>query len=130
LRTFSKARTHNPERQALHDSVWRLDSGFSSALGLAAITATGVLLTALGLAVSLGVMQVKTQLLADTAALTTVDTQIGAIAGYPCENAELIAGSNGAILTECRIVGLGAQIELSQSLGLLEIFGWAEAKAR
>lgn len=87
-------------------------------------------MTALGLAVSLGVMQVKTQLLADTAALTAVDTQIGAVAGYPCENAELIAGTNGAILIECRIVGLGAQIELSQSLGLLEIFGWAEAKAR
>lgn len=87
-------------------------------------------MTALGLAVSLGVMQVKTQLLADTAALTAVDTQIGAVAGYPCENAELIASTNGAILLECRIVGFGAQIELSQSLGSLEIFGWAEAKAR
>jgi hypothetical protein len=127
LRRTNQAGAVSVDSKTLHDPLWGLDSGFSSAIGLVAITATGVLLTALGLAVSLGLAQVQTQLLADTAALTTVDTMIGAIAGYPCENAELIAGRIGAILVECRIVGHGAQIELSQSVGLFEIFGWAEA---
>jgi hypothetical protein len=128
LRKAHQAGALPTDCKTLHDSLWRLDAGFSSAIGLFAITALGVLLTALGLAVSLGLAQVKTQLLADAAALTTVDTMIGAIAGYPCENAELIVGRIGAILIECRIVGLGAQVELSQSVGFFEIFGWAEAR--
>lgn len=128
MRAAHQPRANTPDGKTLHDSLWWLDSGFSSAIGLVAITATSVVMTALGLAVSVGVASVKTQLLADTAALTTVDTMIGAIAGYPCENAELIAGRIGAILIECRIVGHGAQIELSQSIGFIEIYGWAEAR--
>ena len=128
MRKAHQAGIISADGKNLHDSLWRLDAGFSSAIGLVALTASGVLLTALGFAVTLGVTQVKTQLLADTAALTAVDTMIGAVAGYPCENAELIVGRNGGILIECRIVGLGAQIELSQSVGFFEIFGWAEAR--
>lgn len=128
MRSDNQAGAVKPNGKTVHDSLWRLDSGFASAIALVTITAIAVLLSALGLAVSLGVATVQTQLLADAAALTTVDTMIGAVAGYPCENAELIAGRIGAILIECRIVGLGAQIELSQSVGFFEIFGRAEAR--
>lgn len=128
MHSAHQAGVGRPDGKTLHDSLWRLDSGFASAIALVTVTAMAVLLTSLGLAVSLGLAQVNTQLLADAAALTTVDTLIGAVAGYPCENAELIAGRIGAILIECRIVGLGAQIELSQSVGFFEILGRAEAR--
>jgi hypothetical protein len=88
------------------------------------------LFTALGTALALAHFQVKSQLVADVAALTAADTVIGAIAGFPCENAELIAVSDGAFLSSCRIVGLGAVVQTTQNLGFFEVSRWAEASGR
>ena len=112
---------------AMHDSVWRLDHGFSMAVTLIAISILSLLATGLGIALGLAQFQVKSQLTADAVALTAADTALGAISGYPCENAGLIAKADGAILTSCRIVGLGAVVQTTQNLGLFEVSRWAEA---
>ena len=118
---------HKARSNTLHDSLWRLDDGFGLAISLIAISALSLLATGLGIALSLAQAQVKSQLTADAVALTAADTALGAIAGYPCENAELIAKANGAILTSCRIVGLGAVVQTTQNLGLFEVSRRAEA---
>ena len=114
----------------LHDSLWRLDQGFSVAVAIVAIALVSTLFTALGTALALAHFQVKSQLVADAAALTAADTVIGAIAGFPCENAELIAVSDGAFLSSCRIVGLGAVVQTTQNFGFFEVSRWAEASGR
>ena len=119
--------SYKPRCNALHDSLWRLDDGFGLAISLIAISALSLMATGLGIALSLAQAQVKSQLTADAVALIAADTALGAIAGYPCENAELIAEANGAILTSCRIVGLGAVVQTTQNLGLFEVSRRAEA---
>lgn len=119
--------SYKPRCNTLHDSLWRLDDGFGLAISLIAISALSLMATGLGIALSLAQAQVKSQLTADAVALTAADTALGAIAGYPCENAELIAEANGAILTSCRIVGLGAVVQTTQNLGLFEVSRRAEA---
>ena len=119
--------SHKARSNTLHDSLWRLDDGFGLAISLIAISALSLLATGLGIALSLAQAQVKSQLTADAVALTAADTALGAIAGYPCENAELIAKANGAILTSCRIVGLGAVVQTTQNLGFFEVSRRAEA---
>lgn len=94
-----------------------------------AIATLSLLLTSLGLALGIAQHQVDTQLIADTAALTAADTMLGAIAGFPCENAELITTSDGASLTSCRIVGHGAIVEATKNFGIFEVSRWAEASA-
>ena len=112
---------------SMHDSLWRLDAGFSIAVTLVSVAIVSLMATGLGIAVGLAQAQVKSQLTADAAALTAADTALGAIAGYPCENAELIAKADGAFLTSCRIVGLGAVVQTTQNLGVFEVSRWAEA---
>ena len=119
--------SYKPRCNALHDSLWRLDDGFGLAISLIAISALSLMATGLGIGLSLAQAQVKSQLTADAVALTAADTALGAIAGYPCENAELIAKADGAILTSCRIVGLGAVVQTTQNLGFFEVSRWAEA---
>ena len=129
MRAHRKVWTDTHPCRALRDCLRGLDQGFSYALGVLLIAIVSVLITSMGLAVSVAQLQVRTQLLADTAALTAADTLIGAIAGYPCENADNIVALDGAFMASCRIVGLGAQIEVTQNLGFLEVSGWAEAGA-
>ena len=127
MRDISQRRPRGYRGNSLHDSLWRLDHGFSVAIALIAIATTSVLLTAYGTAISLAQFQVKAQLSADAAALVGADTLLGAVAGYPCENAEQIAKADGAILNSCRIVGLGVIVETTQNFGLFEVSQWAEA---
>lgn len=115
------------ENRTLHDSLWRLDGGFSAALATAFFGALITILSALGGAIFLAQQQIRIQLIADTAALVAADTLVGAIAGYPCQNAELIADSDGALLVSCRIVGLVAEIELAKSLGPITVLKSAQA---
>ena len=115
------------ENRTLHDPLWRLEDGFSATLAMAFVAILIAILSALGGAIVLAQQQIRIQLVADTAALVAADTLIGAIAGYPCQNAELIADSDGALLVSCRIVGLVADIELSKSLGPITVLKSAQA---
>jgi len=96
-------------------------------VALVTIAGLSVVLTALGTALAIGQFQVRLQLTADSAALVAADTMLGAVAGYPCENAETIAGIDGAFLSSCRIVGLGATVKATQNFGIFEVSRWAEA---
>ena len=127
MRHGKQIRACKARSNPLHDSLWRLDAGFSLAIALIAISTLSLMATGLGIALSHAQFKIKSQLTADTVALTAADTALGAIAGYPCENAEVIAKANGAILTSCRIVGLGAVVQTTQNLGLFEVSRWAEA---
>ena len=127
MREREQAGVYKTGNHPVHDSIWRLDGGFSTALALIAISTLSLLATGLGVAIGMAQFQVKSQLTADSVALTAADTVLGAIAGYPCENAELIAKADGAILTSCRIVGLGAVVQTTQNLGFFEVSRWAEA---
>ena len=127
MREREQAGIHKTGNHQVHDSVWRLEDGFSTAIALVAISTLSLLAAGLGVALGVAQFQVNSQLTADAVALTASDTALGAIAGYPCENAELIAKADGAILTSCRIVGLGAVVQTTQNLGFIEVSRWAEA---
>ena len=129
MREIGKEPTGSADGNQLHDSLWRLDRGFSVAVVIATIALVATLFTAFGTALSLAQFQVRSQLVADAAALTAADTLIGAVAGFPCENAELIATADGAFLSSCRIVGLGVIVKTTQNLGIFEVSRWAEASA-
>lgn len=127
MREREQAGIHKTGNHQVHDSLWRLEDGSSMAIALMAISTLSLMATGLGVALGMAQFQVKSQLTADAVALTAADTALGAIAGYPCENAELIAKADGAILTSCRIVGLGAVVQTTQNLGFFEVSRWAEA---
>ena len=107
--------------------IWKLETGSASVLIIGMLSSFLMLFASLGVALSFGSSLVKAQLVADLAALSAVDTLHGAVAGYPCENAEMLAILNGASLTTCRIVGLVAQVSTTTSLGPFQISRWAEA---
>lgn len=130
MRECQKRAAGSADRDQLHDSLWRLDGGFSVAVVIVLIALIATLFTAIGTAISLAQFQIRAQLVADAAALTAADTLIGAVAGFPCENAELIASADGAFLSSCRIVGLGAVVMTTQNFGLFEVSRWAEASAQ
>lgn len=130
MRGARKARADCDQGKILHDSLWRLDQGFATAVLMVVIALSSTLLTGLGLAISLAQGQVRTQLIADTAALTAADTMLGAVAGFPCENAELIVAADGAFLSSCRIVGLGAVVRVTQNLGFIQVEKVAQAAAQ
>jgi hypothetical protein len=127
MRAASSRHTSQARNQALHDSLWRLEHGFSAAITLVVIASLSLVLTALGTALALAQFQVKLQLTADASALVAADTMLGAVAGYPCENAQTIALADGAFLSSCRIVGLGAVVQATQNFGIFEVSRWAEA---
>ena len=127
MREREQVRIHKTGNHQVHDSLWGLDDGSSMAIALLALSTLSLMATGLGVAIGMAQFQVKSQLTADAVALTTADTVLGAIAGYPCENAELIAKADGAILTSCRIVGLGAVVQTTENFGFFEVSRWAEA---
>ena len=96
-------------------------------VGIGIVAVLGVLFLSLTAAISLAQGEVKAQLTADASALIAADTLIGAIAGYPCENAEAMAIRNGARLTTCRIVGLVVEVSTTTSLGPFQVSRWAKA---
>ena len=111
----------------LHDSLWRVDRGSATLLGIGIISALMTMLVALGTAFSFALGLVKLQLTSDAAALIAADTLVGAVAGYPCENAEALTIRNGASLTTCRIVGLVVEVSTTTSLGPFQVSRWAKA---
>ena len=50
---------------------------------------------------------------ADAAALAAADAASGALPGYPCELAALIAAESGARLTGCRLDGIIANVTVA-----------------
>jgi len=50
---------------------------------------------------------------ADAAALAAADAASGAVIGVPCESAESVARSAGAVLSRCEIDGLTATVTVS-----------------
>lgn len=96
-------------------------------LGIGIISALIAMVLALGTAFSLALGLVKLQLASDSAALIAADTLVGAVAGYPCENAEALTIRNGASLTTCRIVGLVVEVSTTTSLGPFQVSRWAKA---
>ena len=106
-----------------------LDSG-SMGLVLAGLVATVALfVSGLTIAHSWVYLQVRTQLVADLAALSAADTITGFIAGIPCENAKEIAAGNGATLESCRIVSEVVSVRVGNHDLMFEVYASAEAKA-
>ena len=118
---------HPYRSKILRPEIWRLEQGSATVVTIGILAGVSVLFASLGIALGYGLGLVKTQLVADLAALTAADTLVGAVAGYPCENAEMLARLNGGSLTTCRIVGLVAQVSTTTSLGPFQISRWAEA---
>ena len=114
---------------------WHLDSGLvrdrgSVGLVLAGLGATiSLYLTGLSIAHSWLLLEVRTQLVADLAAIAAADTVTGVIAGIPCENAREIAAGNGASLDSCRIVSEVVSIRVGKQDLLFQVFASAEAAA-
>lgn len=114
---------------------WHLDSGLvrdqgSVGLVLAGLGATiSFYLTGLSIAHSWLLLEVRTQLVADLAAIAAADTVTGIIAGIPCENAREIATGNGASLDSCRIVSEVVSIRVGKQDLLFQVFASAEAAA-
>lgn len=123
----SKAWTNSAPSQILRHSLRGLDYGSASVMAIGVLGALAVLVGALGFSFTTATKLVNAQLVTDSVALATADTLAGAIAGYPCEVADLVANKNGASLTTCRIVGLVAEISTTTSLGPFQILRWAKA---
>ena len=127
MRAGNKTWNSASDFEGLRASLWKLDQGSASGFAIGFLALIATLFSTIGVALSLGVAVVRTQALADLAALSAADTLIGAVAGFPCENAELVIKLNGAQLTTCRIVGLVAQVSVSANLGPFQVSRWAEA---
>ena len=113
----------------MSDSNRDIESG-SVGLVLALIIAmTSVFLSGISLAHSWLYLEVRTQLIADLAALTAADTMTGIIAGVPCQNAREIALGNGASLESCRIVSQVVSVRVGKEHLMFEVFAGADAKA-
>lgn len=104
--------TDSPKSQVLFVSPWRLEQGFGSALAIGSLAIASTCLFATSIAFDLALAKVRVQLVADGAALAASDTFLGLVAGFPCENAEEFVQREGLKLATCRIVGLGASIEV------------------
>lgn len=74
-------------------------------------------------------LEVRTQLIADLAALAAADTMTGIIAGVPCENAREIALGNGASLDSCSIVSQVVSVRVGTAHLMFEVAASASAKA-
>lgn len=96
-------------------------------VSLVFIGALMLLLSALSIATSLARDSTRLQVVADLGSLTAADTVRGLVSGIPCENAELIAVSNGSFLDSCRIVGSDASVTLIKQSGFAELFAFSEA---
>ena len=106
-----------------------LENG-SVGLVVAGLIATiSLYLTWLSIAHSWLLLEVRTQLVADLAAIAAADTRTGIIAGIPCENAREIAAGNGASLDSCRIVSEVVSIRVGKQDLFFEVFASAKAVA-
>tara|TARA_B110000459_G_scaffold149914_1_gene163388 strand:+ start:1082 stop:1390 length:309 start_codon:yes stop_codon:yes gene_type:complete len=94
---------------------------------LAFMGAVTLLLSAISITTSLALERTRLQVVADLGSLAAADTLRGLISGIPCENAELIAVSNGSFLDSCRIVGSDASVKLTKQFGFADLFAFSEA---
>ncbi|MDG2497450.1 MAG: flp pilus-assembly TadE/G-like family protein [Aquiluna sp.] len=107
------------QEHTLHASSWKVDRGSAAAMSLIFVGAITFLLLAVTIATDLAHAKVRSQLVADAASLTAADTIRGLVSGIPCENADLIAVSNGAFTKKCRIVGTDASVTLTKQSGFV-----------
>jgi secretion/DNA translocation related TadE-like protein len=96
-------------------------------VSLAFMGALMLSLSAVSITTSLALERTRLQVVADLGSLAAADTLRGLISGIPCENAELIAVTNGSFLDSCRIVGSDASVELTTQFGFLELFVFSDA---
>lgn len=108
---------------------WHLEKGSVGLVLAGLIAAISLFLTGLSMAHSWLLLEVRTQLIADLAAVAAADTLTGIIAGIPCENASEIAAGNGASLNSCRIVSEVVSIRVGNQDLLFEVFASAKAAA-
>jgi len=118
--TVTSTAVTNP-KHALHAASWKVDQGSAAAMALIFIGAITFLLLAVTLTTDLAHTKVRLQLVADASSLTAADTIRGLVSGIPCENAELIAVSNGAFIKKCRIVGTDASVTLTKQSGFANL---------
>ena len=121
MRHFVPATAVADPKHPLHASSRKVDSGSAAVMSLIFIGAITFLLLAVMLATDLAHTKVRLQLVADAASLTAADTIRGLVSGIPCENAELIAVSNGAFTKKCRIVGTDASVTLTKQSGFANL---------
>jgi secretion/DNA translocation related TadE-like protein len=93
------------------------DSGAGGVLALALVgAAVTVSVATMSLGSALTVRQ-RVIAAADAAALAAADGASGAVAVPPCRGAALVAQAAGASLTECRLDGLVATVEVAARVG-------------
>jgi len=127
LRKNNQAVANANEHQTLRNAGWSVDSGSTATVSLVFIGALLLLLSAVSIATSLARDSTRLQAVADLGSLTAADTVRGLVSGIPCENAELIAVSNGSFLDSCRIVGSDASVTLIKQSGFTELFTFSAA---
>jgi secretion/DNA translocation related TadE-like protein len=127
LRKNNQTVGHAHEHQALRHAGWSVDAGSTAMASLAFMGAVTLLLSAISITTSLALERTRLQVVADLGSLAAADTLRGLISGIPCENAELIAVSNGSFLDSCRIVGSDASVELTKQFGFADLFAFSEA---
>ncbi|WP_210508558.1 Rv3654c family TadE-like protein [Naasia sp. SYSU D00057] len=105
----------------------RGDEGAGSVLVLG-VAAVAVLLTALLVPLYMALSANRAvAAAADAAALAAADAASGALPGYPCELAALIAAENGARLTSCRLDGITATVAVEGAVFGLPVAAAARA---
>lgn len=106
-----------------------LENGSVGLVVAGLISTISLYLTGLSMAHSWLLLEVRTQLVADLAAIAAADTMTGLTAGIPCENAREIAAGNGASLDSCRIVSEVVSIRVGKQDLFFEVFASAKAVA-
>jgi len=127
LRKNNQAVAITNEHQALRNAGWSVDTGSTAMVSLMFVGALMLLLSAVSIATGLAHQSTRLQVVADLGALTAADTVRGLVSGIPCQNAELIAVSNGSFLDSCRIVGSDASATVTKQSGFAEMFAFSEA---
>ena len=107
----------------------QLENGSVGLVVAGLIGTISLYLRGLSMAHSRLLLEVRTQLVADLAAIAAADTMTGIIAGIPCENAREIAAGNGASLDSCRIVSEVVSIRVGKQDLFFEVFASAKAVA-
>ena len=87
-----------------------LDQGVITAFLLVTFSAASLGLGAVFLGLQALMLQERIVAAVDLAALAAADTHRGLVSGQVCENAESILKTVDAVMTTCRIVGLGVMV--------------------
>jgi secretion/DNA translocation related TadE-like protein len=107
--------------------VWVDERGSGSLLGLAIIGfIVAIALVSLPLYIGLAT-KAALSAAADSAALAGADVAEGITPGIPCVTAELVATSNRAIVSSCRVDGLVVTVRARRSVAGLELVSSATA---